>query len=88
MAGLRKDKMASATLTSKGQVTIPVRVRETLGLEAGDRIEFVEVDEGKFQIVPATRSIRELKGMFHDRRRRPVSIEEMNATIAKRAAES
>jgi len=80
--------MASATITSKGQVTIPIRVREALGLEAGDRIEFVEVDRGKFQIMPATRSVRELKGMFQDRRRRPVSIEEMNAAIAKRASES
>lgn len=80
--------MASATITSKGQVTIPVRVREALGLEPGDRIEFVEVDKGKFQILPATRSIRELEGMFLDPRRKPVSIEQMNAAIAKQAAKS
>jgi len=80
--------MASATITSKGQITIPVRVREKLGLEPGDRIEFVEVEEGKFQFMPATRSIRDLKGMFYHPARKPVSIEEMNAAIAKRAAES
>jgi len=80
--------MATATVTSKGQITIPVRVREALGVESGDRIEFVEIEEGKFAIVAATRSIRELKGMFHDPRRKPVSIEEMNAAIARRAAES
>lgn len=80
--------MASATITSKGQITIPVRVRERLGLEPGDRIEFVEVDNGKFQIVPATRSVRELKGMFYDAKRKPVSVEEMDAAIARRAAES
>ena len=80
--------MASATLTSKGQVTIPVRVREALGLDAGDRVELVEIDPGKFAIVAATRSVRELKGMFQNKRRKPVSIEEMNAAIARRAAES
>lgn len=80
--------MATATVTSKGQITIPVRVRKALGLDAGDRIEFVEIDKGKFAIVAATRSIRELKGMFHDKRRKPVSIDEMNAAIARRAAES
>jgi len=80
--------MASATLTSKGQVTIPVRVREALGLDAGDRVEFVEIDPGKFAIVAATRYVRELKGMFQNKRRKPVSIEEMNAAIARRAAES
>ena len=80
--------MASATVTSKGQITIPVRVREALGVDTGDRIEFVEIEEGKFAIVAATRSIKELKGMFHDKRRKPVTIEEMNAAISRRAVES
>jgi len=80
--------MASATITSKGQVTIPVQVRSALGLDAGDRIEFVEVAKGQFAIVAATRSVRELKGLFQDRRRKRVSIEEMNAAIARRAAGS
>jgi antitoxin PrlF len=80
--------MASATVTSKGQITIPVRVRQALGLDAGDRVEFVEVEKGKFAIVAATRSVRELKGMYQDRRRKAVSIEEMNAAIARRASAS
>jgi antitoxin PrlF len=80
--------MAGATITSKGQVTIPVQVRSALGLDAGDRIEFVEVEKGKFAIVAATRSVRELKGLFQDRRRKPVSVEEMNSAIARRAAGS
>jgi len=78
--------MASATVTSKGQITIPVQVRKALGLEVGDRIEFVEVDKGKFQIFAATRSIRELEGRYRSKRSRPVSIEEMNAAIARRAS--
>ncbi len=80
--------MASATITSKGQITIPIRVRESLGLDAGYRVDFVEIEAGKFAIVPATRTIRELKGMFQDKRRKPVSIEEMNAAIASGAAGS
>jgi len=80
--------MATATVTSKGQITIPVRVREALGLDAGDRVEFVEFEKGQFAIIPATRSVRELKGLFRDARRKPVTIEEMNAAIARRASES
>jgi antitoxin PrlF len=80
--------MASATITSKGQITIPIQVRSALGVDAGDRIDFVEVEKGQFAIVPATRSVRELNGMFKGRRRKPVSIEEMNAAIKKRASES
>jgi AbrB family looped-hinge helix DNA binding protein len=33
--------MASATVTTKGQVTIPKKIRQALGLSAGDLIEFV-----------------------------------------------
>jgi len=80
--------MSSATITSKGQITIPVRVRTAMGLDSGDRIEFVEVEKGEFVIVAATRSLRELNGLFKGRRRKPASIEEMDAAIAKRASES
>jgi antitoxin PrlF len=77
--------MAAATLTSKGQITVPVEVRQALGLDAGDRVEFVEVEPGRFELVPATQSVKTLKGMF-GKPRRVVSIEEMNAAIAKRGA--
>lgn len=80
--------MAAATITSKGQVTIPVKVRAALGVDAGDRIEFVEVGKGEFNIVAATRSVRELQGMLQRKGRKPVSIEEMNAAIAEGAARS
>ena len=39
--------MASTTVTSKGQVTIPKAVRDRMGLRAGDKVEFVEKD-GEF----------------------------------------
>ena len=76
--------MATAIMTSKGRVTIPKQVRAALRLDAGDRIEFVELERGQFTIIAATRSVQELKGLFHGRRRKPVSIEEMNAAIARR----
>jgi antitoxin PrlF len=75
--------MARATVTSKGQITIPVQVRAAMGLEAGDRIEFVEVEKGKFVIIPATCSVQALKGMV-PKPAKPVSIEEMNAAIRAR----
>lgn len=77
--------MATATVTSKGQITIPAQVRNALGLEAGDRVEFVEQGKGQFAIVAATRSVQELKGRFQGKRSKAVTIEEMNAAIAKRA---
>ena len=80
--------MATATMTSKGQVTMPKPVRAALGLDSGDRIEFVELEKGQFAIIAATRSVQELKGLFRGKRSKPVSIEEMNAAIARRASGS
>lgn len=77
--------MATATLTSKGQITIPVEVREALGVDAGDRVEFVAVAPGRYEFMAATRSVTALKGMF-GKPRKSVSIEEMNAVIARRGA--
>ena len=77
--------MSTATLTSKGQITIPAEVRRLLNVRTGDRVEFVQIEPGRFQIVAATRSVRELKGLF-GKAARTVSIEEMNRTIAEQAA--
>ncbi len=77
--------MTTATVSSKGQITIPASVRQSLQVVAGDRVEFVEVEPGRFEFFAATRSVRELKGMF-GKARRSVSIDEMNKVIATRGA--
>lgn len=77
--------MTTATLTSKGQITIPAAVRRALNVQSGDRVEFVQIESGRFELVAATRSVRELKGMF-GKPSRTVSIEEMNRTIAAQGA--
>lgn len=79
--------MTTATLTSKGQITIPADVRRALNVQTGDRVEFVQVQPGRFELVAATRSVRELKGMF-GKPKRTVSIDEMNRTIAEQAAQA
>ena len=77
--------MTTATVTSKGQITIPANVRRALQVEAGDRVEFVEVDPGRFEFIAVTRSVKELKGMF-GKPAKAVSIEDMNRVIATRGA--
>ena len=77
--------MTTATLTSKGQITVPAAVREALGVDAGDRVEFVEITPGRYEFIAATGSVTALKGMF-GKPRKTVSIKEMNAVIVKRGA--
>jgi AbrB family looped-hinge helix DNA binding protein len=73
--------MASATLTSKGQITVPIEVREDLGLKARDRIEFVKAEDGRYFIEPKKGSIMNMRGMFKWTGK-PVTIEEMDEAIA------
>ena len=77
--------MSAATITAKGQITIPAVVRAALGVEVGDRLEFIEVDKGRFEIVAATPPVTALKGLI-PRPVAPVSIEAMNDAIAESAS--
>lgn len=77
--------MATATLTTKGQITIPVEVRNALKVEAGDRVEFVQIAPDRYEFVAATREVSALRGMFGPAKHE-VTIEDMNAAIAQRGA--
>jgi antitoxin PrlF len=77
--------MTTATITSKGQITIPANVRQALSVGTGDRVEFVQLEPGQYLFLAANRSVTELKGMF-GKAARTVSIDEMNRTIAARGA--
>jgi AbrB family looped-hinge helix DNA binding protein len=77
--------MSTATLTSKGQITIPVGVRNDLKVDAGDRVEFIQIAPGRYEFVAITHSVKELKGMF-GKPEKKVSVEDMNKAIAKRGA--
>ena len=84
-ASQRIQQMTTATITSKGQITIPANVRQALAVDTGDRVEFVEIEPGQFLFVAANRSVMELKGMF-GRPTKVVSIDDMNRAIASRGA--
>jgi AbrB family looped-hinge helix DNA binding protein len=73
--------MTIATVTSKGQVTIPKDVRDALHIKAGDRLQFTVRDDGTVLVRPRTVDIMGLVGML--KAKRHVTIEEMNETIAK-----
>lgn len=77
--------MPSASVTSKGQITIPATVRKALGVATGDRVQFIEVEPGRFELIAATEPITALKQMF-GKPAKAVSIRQMNAAIAAAAA--
>lgn len=77
--------MATATITSKGQITIPATLRSELHIGPGDKVEFVKVAEGRYEVVVATKDVSALRGMV--KARHAVSVEEMDAAIKARAGQ-
>ncbi len=77
--------MATATLTSKGQLVIPKDIREYMRLQPGDRLDFIIQDDGDVMIRPVVTDVRELKGVLKIPGRKPVSVSAMKQTVRKRA---
>jgi AbrB family looped-hinge helix DNA binding protein len=77
--------MPSAKITSKGQITIPMQIREKLGVDTGDRIDFVIRDSGEIVVEPATVDLLELRGCVKRRGSKAVSLEDMQAAIERGA---
>ena len=73
-----------ATITSKGQVTVPKSIRDRLHLKPGDKIDFVLEEDGGLRVTPVTASVTQLKGMV-PRPGFPVSVEQMDEAIARTA---
>ncbi|ANP45793.1 AbrB/MazE/SpoVT family DNA-binding domain-containing protein [Candidatus Viadribacter manganicus] len=76
--------MTAATLTSKGQLTLPKDVRVALGVGPGDRVDFVRMEDGNFAVMPATLSIKSLKGLI-PAPKKPVSLADMDKAIGRGA---
>ncbi len=78
--------MPSATVTSKGQITIPKAVRDTLELKPGDRVAFHVREDGVVEVQAETSDVMALKGALKARRR-GVTLEEMERAIAEGASD-
>ncbi|MGE0735622.1 MAG: AbrB/MazE/SpoVT family DNA-binding domain-containing protein [Alphaproteobacteria bacterium] len=78
--------MPVSTLTSKGQTTIPKEVRDRLGLQPGDRLNFIVEADGSVTVSAAKRRAADLRGLLkHHAPRRPVSDRDMDAAVREGA---
>ncbi|MBF0230422.1 MAG: AbrB/MazE/SpoVT family DNA-binding domain-containing protein [Desulfamplus sp.] len=80
--------MALATITNKGQVTIPKNIRESLKLNTGDKIEIIITDKMEAVIrpvfKPTFRTVDDVFGKLHKPDRKAVSTEEIDDAIRNR----
>lgn len=72
-------------MTSKGRITVPAKVRDALRIKTGDRIEFIQIEPGRFELLAITQSVTALKGLIRQPTV-PVKIATMNNSIAAHGA--
>ncbi len=79
--------MASTTITSFGQVTIPKEIRDYLKLDNGSKVDFVIDSDGAVKVIPLNVPSEALSGMLHRPGMKASTIEEMDEAIAASAVE-
>jgi len=67
-----------ATLTSKGQTTIPKEIRDSLSMKAGDRMTFTLMPDGTVVMRVKTRRVADLAGVLHKKRRKSLPVEQLS----------
>ena len=77
----------TATVTSKGQLTLPKPLRDAFRLRAGSRVVF-KLNEADAVMKPETCPVDELFGVLKRTGQKPVSVDRMNAAIRRRAGDA
>lgn len=85
---MKRASMPIATMTSKGQITVPKEVRDELHLTPGSKIMFVKLPSGHFAVSPRTGDVSDFLGMLHDPSRPTLTIDEIDEAIAEGGAAS
>jgi antitoxin PrlF len=67
-----------ATLTSKGQTTIPKEIRDSLFMKAGDQMTFTLMPDATVIMRVKNKSVTELAGLLHKKGRKPVPVEQLS----------
>jgi AbrB family looped-hinge helix DNA binding protein len=72
-----------ATVTDKGQVTVPKDIRDRLGIEAGTKLDFRIEDDGTLRVRKLDRGSAGLFGLLHDAAHPPVAVAEMDVSVGR-----
>jgi len=72
----------TTTLTSKGQITIPAGIRESIGLQEGDKLDFHIDGKGQLKVEVVGGTLADLKGLLPKPARR-LSIDQMEEAIGR-----
>ena len=72
-----------ATLTSKGQITLPKEIRDRLGLDAGSMLDFELLADNTITARPVLADARRIRGLLKSPHARPLTVAQMDEGINK-----
>jgi AbrB family looped-hinge helix DNA binding protein len=72
-----------ATLTSKGQITLPKEIRERLGLDAGSMLDFQILADNTITARPVKPDARRIRGLLKSPHATPLTVEQMDEAVSK-----
>jgi antitoxin PrlF len=72
-----------ATLTSKGQVTLPKEIRDRLGLDAGAILDFQILEDDTITARQVKPDARRIRGLLRSPHSAPLTVEQMDAAVSK-----
>lgn len=75
--------MARATITCKGQITIPKSIRDQLRLRSGDRVDFSVSENGDAILSHVEKSAEDVFGLLSSPGRKSISTREINNRLKK-----
>lgn len=76
--------MTYATITNKGQITIPKEIRDYLKLDIGSKVDFVIDEKGQVKIIPLNIPVESLSGILYRPGMKAATLEEMEQSIQER----
>ena len=76
-----------ATLTSKGQITLPKEIRDRLGLAAGSMLDFAVLPDNSISARPVTPDARRIRGILKSPHPKALTIEQMDQAVASQLRE-
>lgn len=72
-----------ATLTSKGQITLPKEIRDRLGLDAGSTLDFQVLPDNTITARAVEPDARRIRGLLKSPHTRPLTVEQMDEAVGK-----
>lgn len=70
-----------ATLTSKGQITVPKEIRDALALDAGAKLDFSIQSDGTLSVRPMKRSVSSIVGLLRVPAAKSATVKELDRAL-------